>query len=389
MADQFTEVSSESWLGRIGGSIIGVLIGFVFILIAIAVLGWNEKRAVDTAKRLKEGAATVILADPAKVEPGNEKKLIHVTGDATTTEVLSDAKFAVSANALRLTRDVAIYQWKEEEKSETKNKLGGGTETVKTYTYEKTWTNKPIDSTKFKHPQDHTNSKTMIAENSTLTAQKAVLGAFRLTASLIGEMRGDESLAPTDADLEKLKSPLKEKAKLSDDAFYFGADSSTPAIGDQRVTFKVLKPATFSVIAQQVGDTFAPYPAKAGGEIERVESGTVTADAMFQHAQSENTMITWVLRVVGFIVTSIGIGLILHPLRVVADVVPLVGTILGAGLGLAAMLLGLAITLITIAVVWIVVRPVLGITLLVVAIAGVIWGHNMGKGRKAAVVAAT
>ena len=383
MSDQFSEVSSESWFGRIGSSIVGVLFGLVFVLVAIAVLCWNEKNAVTTAKSLKEGAAAVVSAEPATVDPANEKKLIHVTGDATTAEVLSDPTFGISANALRLTRNVDMYQWKEEEKSETRNKLGGGTETVKTYTYEKTWSDKRIDSSKFKHPQDHTNPAGMVAENHTATAQKASLGAFRLTASLIGKMGGDEALAPTEEDLGKLKPALKEKAKLSEDAFYFGADSSAPAIGDQRVTFKVLKPAPFSVIAQQVGDTFAPYPTHAGKEIERVESGTMTAAAMFQHAASENAILTWIIRAGGFIFISIGIGLVLRPITVFADVIPLIGNIIGVGLGFAALALGFVITLITIAVVWIVVRPVLGISLLVLAIAGFVLSHRAGQRRKA------
>jgi Transmembrane protein 43 len=149
------------------------------------------------------------------------------------------------------------------------------------------------------------------------------------------------------------------------------------------VTFKVLKPAAFSVIAQQTGNTFAPYQTRAGNEIERVESAEVTAGAMFQHAASENAMLTWGLRAAGFVVMSIGIGLILRPISVFADVIPFVGNIIGAGVALAAMVLGMAITLVTIAVVWIVVRPIVGGALLVLAIAGLIFGHQLGARRKA------
>jgi hypothetical protein len=366
----------------------GVLVGFVFIVIAVILLSYNEKRAVTTAKSLKEGAASVVSVEPGSVDASNDKKLIHVSGDATTAEVLSDPKFAISANALRLARDVAMYQWKEDEKSETKKNLGGSTETVKTYTYEKVWSDKKIDSSKFKHAQDHENPGAMLADNVTIVAKKATLGAFQLTPGVIGKMRGDEALTPTDADLGKLKPELKDKARLCDEGFYFGGDPTAPVIGDQRVTFKVLKPGTFSVLAQQVGQTFAPYPTHAGDEIERVESGTVTAGAMFQHAESENAMLTWILRAVGFVVVSIGIGLILRPIAVFGDVVPIVGGILGAGLGVAAILVGLVITLVTIAVAWIFVRPVLGVVLLVLAIAAFIFGHRLGKGRKAGVATA-
>jgi Transmembrane protein 43 len=177
MADQFSEISSESWFGRIGSSIVGILFGFIFILVSLALLSWNEGRSVKTAKSLQEGAASVVSVEPSPVNPSNENKLIHVSGQVITSdELLKDPAFAITAHVIRLSRNVAMYQWKEEEKSETKNKLGGGTETVKTFSYEETWSDKRIDSSKFKHPQDHTNPAAMIAQNYTAIAQQVSLG---------------------------------------------------------------------------------------------------------------------------------------------------------------------------------------------------------------------
>ena len=51
--DRFTEVTSQSWLSRIGGAIKGVLMGFVLFILAFPLLFWNEGRAVTTYKTLK------------------------------------------------------------------------------------------------------------------------------------------------------------------------------------------------------------------------------------------------------------------------------------------------------------------------------------------------
>jgi hypothetical protein len=382
MADQFREVSSESWFGRIGNSIKGILVGLILLLISVVLLYWNEGRAVATSRSLKEGASAVVSVDAKAIVPANDKKLVHVTGEATTAEGVDDAVFNIPAKALRISREVSMYQWKEKESSKTQKNLGGGTETVKTYTYEKAWSTGRIDSSKFKHPEDHRNPGALLAENAVTVAPKVTLGAFRVPKGIIELMKGDEPLVLNQQDLDELGAPFKGKAKLSDGGFYFGADPAVPVIGDQRVTFKIVKPGTFSILAQQVGDTFAPYPTKAGKEIIRVENGTLTAEAMFQHAASENAVLTWALRGGGLLLMCFGFGMILGPLSVLADVIPFLGNIVGTGTALVALLLGIAGSLITVAVAWIAVRPVLGISLIVLAVAWFVFGRRLGIGAR-------
>lgn len=48
----------------------------------------------------------------------------------------------------------------------------------------------------------------------------------------------------------------------------------------------------------------------------------------------------------------IGLNLILRPLSVVADVLPIAGTIVGAGVGVVAFLVAAPATLLTIAIAW-------------------------------------
>ena len=65
-------------------------------------------------------------------------------------KIFEDGTFGVSVNAIMLNRNVEVYQWVEEQKSEKVKKLGGSEETITTYTYKKEWKPNLIDSKQFK-----------------------------------------------------------------------------------------------------------------------------------------------------------------------------------------------------------------------------------------------
>ncbi len=164
---------------------------------------------------------------------------------------------------------------------------------------------------------------------------------------------------------------------------YIGDDPADPKVGDVKVTFSRVPPAEVSVIAQQVGDSFQPYQTEAGDKLEMLTPGQVGAQLMFEQAEEANVMMTWILRLVGFVLMLIGLSLIFRPFAVVADVVPLVGDVLRMGFGVVSFAIALPLTLLTIAVAWLFYRPVLGVALLVVAV-GVIVGIKTLASRKAA-----
>jgi hypothetical protein len=103
---------------------------------------------------------------------------------------------------------------------------------------------------------------------------------------------------------------------------------------------------------------------------------------MIRTEQSSNARLTWILRLVGFVVMALGIGLVLNPLKVLADVVPFIGSIVGFGVGVIAFLLAAVLSLITIALSWIAVRPVLGISLLAAAGIGIIALVMLSRSRR-------
>jgi hypothetical protein len=383
MADQITEVTSEGCGSRLIGSIQGIIFGFIGILVAIVLLFWNEGRAVQTYRSLEEGAGAVVSVNAQGVNPANDGNLVHMTGQATTDETLTDPIFDVSAdNVIKLRREVQMYQWVENQDTETVQKVGGGTETRTTYTYSKEWTSTYNDSGGFKEPTGHQNPP-MDFEDETQVAETVRVGAFTLSPGLVRSISGAAPLA-----VETVPTLDGRTATRENGGLYIGTGSpQSPQVGDYRVSFEVVRPGTVSIIAQQSGATLRPYQTKAGDALEMLEMGTVTADEMFEAAQQANTVLTWVLRLIGLVIMSASIGALFKPFVVISDVIPFLGDLVGLGLGLVSFAIGLTLSLVVIGIGWIAARPILGIALFVVAAAiigaAVFFGMQMRKKREA------
>jgi len=372
-ADSYTEYGGRSWGSRLIESIKGILLGFVMFIVAFPVLFWNEGRAVQTAKSLGEGASEVVSVASDNVETTNEGKLVYVTGDATTTDSVSDPKFGVTVSALRLERVAEMYQWKESKTSNSQKHLGGGETTVSNYKYEKVWSPKLINSGGFKQASGHENPQTIPVTNQTWTARSVTLGGFTLPDVLIDKMDKTERYAADEQAVSNAAPDVQNRFELRQGGYYLGENPGSPAIGDTRIAFKVVRPATVSIVARQIQNTFEAYQAKAGGSVLLLTYGTVGPDAMFKTAEKANKTLTWIFRAAGFLLMSIGLFLIFNPLAVVADVVPIFGSLLRAGVAGFVGLVASALSLVTISVAWLTYRPLLGIALLVLAAASV-WG---------------
>ncbi|HKV10344.1 MAG TPA: TMEM43 family protein [Thermoanaerobaculia bacterium] len=381
MPDRITVTTSKSWFSRIGESIKSVLIGLILFILSFPLLFWNEGRAVKTARSLEEGAGAVVTVPADAVSPGNEGKLVHVTGPIATDGPVADDELGVQADAVKLIRKVEMYQWIEEKKSETRKKLGGGEETVTTYDYKKAWSADPVDSSAFYEPAGHENPGAFPLPSSTFVADPVRLGAFTLAAEQVDQLDDATSLPVDAAAAESL--PEGFAAQVANGGFYLGENPTAPVIGDVRISFQVVDPQQASVVAVQSGETFAAYQAEAGDSILLVEEGPHTAAEMFQTAQSANTVLTWILRAAGFFAMFLGLFLVFRPLSVVGDVVPFIGSLLGVGIGFFAFVTSFILTFVTIAIAWIAVRPILGISLLVLAAGGLFWLISANRKKRA------
>ncbi len=362
MSDSFTHVTSQSWFSRIGDSIKGIFFGLILFVAAFPFLFWNEGRAIETEKSLEEGAAAVVSIQAQAVIPANEGKLVHLTDLATTSEQLQDVQFNIKVQAISLLRTVQVYQWKESSESKTEKEMGGSTKTTTTYNYSKVWSSRLVSSSSFRHEEGHKNPTHMPYQGNSWYAGSVTMGDFSLNPALIREINNSQRIVLSDKNL-----PENSNAVLVDGEVYIGTPES-PQIGDVRINFSEVKPQLVSIVAAQYGNSFTSFITSYGQSIQLLTTGTVSAVEMFKSELSKNTLLTWGLRFLGFILMVIGLSLILRPLSVLGDVVPFIGNILEIGTGLVSGIISFILTLLTIAIAWIFYRPIVAIVLISVVI---------------------
>ncbi|HVS66891.1 MAG TPA: TMEM43 family protein [Thermoanaerobaculia bacterium] len=380
------EVTRESWPSRLRGAVSGVVVGLVLLLVATVLLFWGEGRAVRRAQALKEGARTVQQLSHPAPDPERDRSLVHVVGRAITNEVLEDPALGVRAQALKLRRSVDMYQWQEDTRTEERTKVGGGKEKVKITSYEETWSSGPIDSSRFEEPAGHGNPPFPISGEEWV-ASGIRMGELALGEPLTARLNRWQSLSPEAATAERARALLGQSVTVSGDGLYVGADPVSPKVGDLRIRHDTVPPAEVSIVAELRGSSLETYRTTNGGSISLLEYGRVTADDIFSSASTGNRMMTWSLRLAGFVLFLIGFGAIMRPLSVLADVIPPVGRLIGAGLGAFSFGLAAISSLVVVAIGWMFYRPVLAIALLAVAVVVIVWLFRRG-GRKLAAATA-
>ncbi|PYB76849.1 hypothetical protein DMY87_00115 [Rhizobium wuzhouense] len=368
--------TSTSWFSRLGGALTGALVGLVLLIVAIVALFWNEGRSVATYKSLVEGQSIVVTADASRIDPALDGKLVHIESDVKPASDVVDADTGITASGvIGLERKVEMYQWVEEKSSKTEKKLGGGEETVTTYSYTKEWSEKAQDSSKFQETAGHENPEFWLPSSETLV-DKAQLGAFSVTGAQIASVGTRETLPITDETAaqasEALGYPGEGRAVMQ--ALYFGANEKAPEIGDTKVRFEKILLPEVSVVAMQHGDRLAEYTTQNGYTLFLLEAGRQPATKMFADSQAENVVLTWVIRVAGIFGLFVGFALIFRIFSVIGDVIPFVGSLIGFGTGLISFILALAIGVTVIAIGWFAVRPLLSIGLLV-GVAALVWAY--------------
>lgn len=408
-----------------GGSVKGMGVGVLLFLASFAVLFWNEGRAVKTHKALQEGAAAVTEADPGRVDAALDGRLIHFTADVETDRELQDHWFGVSVPALRMERRVEMWQWIETSRSKTTDNWGGSQTTTTEYDYEKGWSEDWIDSSKFKVPEGHRNPAQFPVKGRKTMAGKVTAGAYAVPAKWVesmGDLRPAE-LPPVDAPLpdeapkgmfrtaEGLYLPANPKSAeprevvetrtnrveiaLDDGRKAWTEEIETvtnvvaaaaatsepldPDIGDVRVRLLAAMPGPTSfVVKQEPGGRMAGWKSSNGREIRMIRDGEASAEEMFEAAESGNRLLTWVLRVAGFLMMSFGLKMVLGPLAMLTAVAPFLKRILDVGIGLAAGAVSLALSLATIGVAWLAYRPLAGVPLLAAGVAVLVWLKRRG-----------
>jgi hypothetical protein len=147
-------------------------------------------------------------------------------------------------------------------------------------------------------------------------------------------------------------------------------DPAAPKVGDVRVSYHGLPTnSTISVLAAQSGDGFGTFTTPNGYTIHMASDGNHPAAEMIAQQRATESLITWILRGVGLLVTWIGLSMLLGPLSTMAAILPFLGGIVRGAVGFISFVIAVPVTLIVIALSWLAFRPLLGGGLLVLAAA--------------------
>jgi len=386
--------TTKNYGNRLLDSLKGTGTGFIIFVIGTILLFANEGNFVKTKKTIGAAEkALVRVSDVSELNPALDGKLIHAYAFADTQDVLADEPFGVSERAIALTRKVEFYQYDQKSRTEKKDKVGGGEETITTYTYEKKWVSSPIPSEGFADP-DYKGKNFILddldrkVKSQTQYAANVTFGAYKLPPFIIKSIRGSVPVEPhtsIDELLGKLGLKIGNQVQIQGNVVYFGKASSSPQIGDVRVTLSKVIPADISIIAKVIGPTFEQYIAPGtGNTFTAVEMGTVGPEAMIASANKSNSAITWMLRLIGVILVVMGLKMVFNILPSLFKVLPPLGKIVGAGVALVCTVGGGAWSLAIIAIAWLFYRPLIGVPMLLISVAGIIFLSKKAGEKKAA-----
>ena len=393
------------------------------LILGTVVLWWNEGNFVEVQQMLEEAQGNCVhVEDVSKVNPEYEGQLIHAVAATKTTDSISDPMFAVGAVCVKINRSIEYYQWVENKHTETKDKVGGGQEEITTYTYEQKWVSEPVNSSEFADPQYKGIKNTprlQGIEDNKVQAENVTFGAYKLPSFLISSISGDKPFilnipkaqidhlnavaSGKQANLQQQKMDAANHAvtgtalciatdssAVADAEFvhqnanklYIGRSEAAPEAGDVRITFTYVLPGTASVIGKAQNDTFTKYVAKNGRTLSVLTMGTHSMEEMFQTENENNSTETWFLRIVGILLVILGIKSIFSILYMLFKILPFLADIVEMGVGLVAGILGLAWSLIVIAIAWLFYRPLIGILVLAAVVGLITWGVMKGKRKK-------
>ena len=337
----------------------GILGGLVLLVIGVLILWNNEGRTVKMQSVINEALHSYTDVASTSIDSKYEGKLIATTGnlDLSGSNPVEDKKFGIRVTGAKLERVVEMYQWNENcttDENDNRN-----------CTYEKDWSSALIDSTQFEK-SGYTNPTAFKYEGEEFLATNVKVGAFDLPERLLNNLSYDKDL--NNERLVELYKNNVEGFKVVDNYITNTSKPEDVKIGDLRISYRYAGDGQVSLLGVQSGSTLTAFTGKKGKSIFTIKRGSYTGKEMLNSMTKANNMTKWLLRLLGVILVIGGIGSVFTPLQNLADKVPVLGSIVNFSTSLISTVLGLAISLVVIAVAWFRFRPVLSIILLVIVV---------------------
>ncbi|XP_030275235.1 transmembrane protein 43 [Sparus aurata] len=370
--NQHKRVSTQSnpgFLERLSETAGGTLVGVGLFFLSIYVLFTNEGRALQTALSLDEGLSLVVPLDSrSSLDLQNNNRLVHLSALLRTSQPLHDPNYRVVVQAVKLKRQVEMYQWVEYRESKDYQE-DGETKTETTYTYNTEWKSELINSRNFDKEIGHQNPSAMAVESVTVVAPEVRVGSFLLSKGLVEQINNFQTLRLRDFNAFNLDPFLS----IDDDYFYHTQYPRRPEVGDVRVRFSFAglsgetshlgQAQTVSIVAMQRGEQLMPFKTKSGDTLEILYLEELTPEEVFAKEHQYNSMKTWGLRAAGWALMFLSIQLTMRIIYTLVDWVPVLRELVSVGLKIFAMCVSCSLSLLVIGVGWLFYRPLVAAAL--------------------------
>lgn len=305
--NQVVRTSSKGFLSNLMGSIASVPIGILLFLASFVVLFKSEgcTNFAEVARSSVEVSAT-----EASGQDGN---FVSVTGELSAASQIADPDFLKPGDFISLFRNVEQYVWIESSSSETRDKVGGGTETVTTYSYEMGWTNNPQNSSNFEQPAGHSNPPQRIQDQIWKVDRGAVGVWSFVTADMGLPAAATISLSPD--------MLLRPNGNVVGGYLYVDGTAESPQLGDHRISWSALPASgTYTAFGLANGSELRPYEYETGETWLSMRAGS--RDTAISTYDTEHSIMMWLLRLGGFLMMWIGMQMVFAPLHAVAGILP-------------------------------------------------------------------
>lgn len=390
MADDNVEVTHQSGFSRLANSLLcAVCIAPLVVIGGTFVLGWNERQAVCNSRAITQGEASTRQVGCASAsENDGELVLFACPLDRATLPPLTlpgtdfDGVMSYKGTGLRVNAEMLQCVEHSESKTEKDTSGGGGTTTTTTYTYSKEWRSSHVDSTTFHKKESQNFKENCNGENpvwpagvpasTTHYASSVGVGNFTVGKEFVEQV-------PLDTPVTALTPPT---GWVFADAYYTTQIYSVPGskIGTVRVSFQGTNWSSpmVTVLGENQGGMVSSWTAPdswlcSGFGLGPLLPGTWSKEELFDHLQDSNTALTIAMRILGFLLIWAALSSLAGPLEVAADCIPCVGPWIGDNIQAIACCItcppALACALGVIGVVWVAMRPLVGIPLVLLFVA--------------------
>ncbi|XP_039187718.1 transmembrane protein 43 [Crotalus tigris] len=383
---RITTEHKPGFLERLSETSGGMLVGLATFALSFYILFTNEGRTLKTASSLAEGLSLVVSLDNIQIiSHENDKKLVHLSGILRTSKPLYDPSYGLSIRAVKLKRQVEMYQWVEYEESKEYEENGKVNKETK-YSYNTEWKSEVVNSRNFDREIGHKNPSAMAVESFTAVASDVQVGKFFLSRGLIEKINNFKQMS-----LSKLEDPHADVIR-SGDYFFHSENPRRPEVGDLRVSFSYAglsedlsrtgPPDMVTIVARQQEDHLVPYQTKSGDVLNILYPGELTAEEVFQKEHESNSMKTWGLRAAGWLSMFLGISLMTRIIYTLVDWFPVVRDLVDIGLKGFAFCLATCLSLLTISVGWFFYRPFWAISIGLLAVIPILIARSQVPSKK-------